>query len=634
MSPSKLNPQFPEEDFRPIQLSVIKAIPSAKWNNNSCWLDSSMEVYFIAMAFHDCFRDFKSLTGSKEGQALPSPIFYLYKVFSFRLECGLFKLDNVSDITTIRDQFQQFLYNVKAVTGPVGSYQTAFGWLQNLLTPAHPFPTNSGCVEYFTACTLEVWMCHDPDSGMKHCRLKSYWKLLGWAPPGRDWDQHKGSIQHWFNSMAQVDKAIIGDSQPGCWRQERQDDTITSVCAGSSKQIQILTDIPVLLNIAPDVTAEKFWDFPLEIFIGPKAAAHKKGLVYDLVGVVLTNGNHYVTLTVIPTASKSKAIFAYDGMKNGGYSQYLPGAAAKLIAGQHPAGGEAAKKLFQSQQVTDVEKHLNVSLQDGSLPTLNLLGWAQFPHPTFHEYSLNTPGIPTTIMKQATIPVDYIDLVGKDFQMGDATGEPPTPPSSSPPPSSSQPILYPEFSCKFSPENIPALSYQPPKNYPSANPTFYRGGLLDTDLAGIRNWFYECLGSGDATELELHHLLDYSIAHAHTLLLTYCHFTEETAQFENVDSHILHKAWEHLQEWNGLTVDGKLQQKDGVDVNFEALCLLDKIMFDESQRAGVAGNHQWGLDAGPYEGGGDPQLIGPDVTPYNMRRDGNDDEEVVIVIMI
>ncbi|KIK50006.1 hypothetical protein GYMLUDRAFT_253359, partial [Collybiopsis luxurians FD-317 M1] len=338
MSPSKLNPQLPEEDFRPIQLSVIKAIPSAKWNNNSCWLDSSMEVYFIAMAFHDCFRDFKSLTGSEEGQALPSLIFYLYKVFSFWLERGLFKLDNVSDITTIRDQFQQFLYNVKAVTGPVGSYQTAFGWLQNLLTPAHPFPTNSGCVEYFTACTLEVWMCHDPDSGMKHCRLKSYRKLLGWAPPGRDWDQHKGSIQRWFNSMAQVDKAIIGDSQPGCWRQERQDDTITSVCAGSSKQIQILTDIPVLLNIAPDVTAEKFWDFPLEIFIGPKAAAHKKGLVYDLVGVVLTNGNHYVTLTVIPTASKSKAIFAYDGMKNGGYSQYLPGAAAKLIAGQHPAG--------------------------------------------------------------------------------------------------------------------------------------------------------------------------------------------------------------------------------------------------------------------------------------------------------
>ncbi|KIK52719.1 hypothetical protein GYMLUDRAFT_250975 [Collybiopsis luxurians FD-317 M1] len=126
-----------------------------------------------------------------------------------------------------------------------------------------------------------------------------------------------------------------------------------------------------------------------------------------------------------------------------------------------------------------------------------------------------------------------------------------------------------EFSHKFSPENIPALSYQPPKDYPSATPTFYCGGLLDTDLTGIWNWFYECLGSGDATELELHHLLDYSIAHAHTLLLTYCHFTEETAQFENVDSHVLHKAWEHLQEWNGLTVDGKLQQKDGVDVNFE-----------------------------------------------------------------
>ena len=83
MSPSKLNPQVPRDDFGPIQLSVTKAIPSAKWDKNSCWLDSSMEVYFIAMAFHNCFEDFKSLTSSEGGQALPSPIFYLYKVFGF-----------------------------------------------------------------------------------------------------------------------------------------------------------------------------------------------------------------------------------------------------------------------------------------------------------------------------------------------------------------------------------------------------------------------------------------------------------------------------------------------------------------------------------------------------------------------
>ena len=99
---------------------------------------------------------------------------------------------------------------------------------------------------------------------------------------------------------------------------------------------------------------------------------------------------------------------------------------------------------------------------------------------------------------------------------------------------------------------------------------------------------------------------------------------------ENVNQPVLHKAWERLQDWNGLTPDGKMKQTEPADVNFEAICLLDKIMFDTSVRAGMAGNHQWGLDAGPHEGGGDPQLVGPDVTPDKLKRPGNDEEEIVV----
>ena len=65
---------------------------------------------------------------------------------------------------------------------------------------------------------------------------------------------------------------------------------------------------------------------------------------------------------------------------------------------------------------------------------------------------------------------------------------------------------------------IPALQFKPPQNFPTANPTFLHDGLLDTDLAGVQNWFYKQIG-GKVSKMEAHHLLHYAIAHARTLLL-------------------------------------------------------------------------------------------------------------------
>ncbi|KAF9061239.1 hypothetical protein BDP27DRAFT_1160503, partial [Rhodocollybia butyracea] len=42
----------------------------------------------------------------------------------------------------------------------------------------------------------------------------------------------------------------------------------------------------------------------------------------------------------------------------------------------------------------------------------------------------------------------------------------------------------------------------------------------------------------------------------------------------------------------------KLYQK--VDVDLEALRILEDLIFDISKDAGVAGNQQWGLDSGPH----------------------------------
>ncbi|KAF5365157.1 hypothetical protein D9757_011758 [Collybiopsis confluens] len=532
-------------------------------------------------------------------------------------------------------------------------------------------------------------------------------------------------VGSWFNQMAIVEKADKAvHLVPGCWRQESQDDVITGVCAGKSRQIQFLVDLPVLLNIVSDYQAGKAWTFPLELYIGSKSAAIRQGLVYDLVGVVLSNGNHFTTLTAIPTTSNSKAVFAYDGMTNGGFSKYIPGKPAALMTGLHPSGAPTG---FHVHAVL-------YKLRESFPPVFTESDWIQIisGSTSFSEYNHTSSSldIPTALMTQTTIPRNFIDLSKPNFNVTDSIPTPLSSPgqqvkSSSPPPSSPQPIhcrcgiqadghreavvqVTVQFSnivdglwkdaagrrtlqlghytrpleesssrmissdellldwrsikcttemhhaldphkkilldlsttpstdtrfATFSNTKIPALSYQPSKNsqYPSAtNPTLYRGGLLDTDLAGIRNWFFEHLGSKTIAELEFHHLLDYSIAHARTLLLAFRHRNAFASSNESYDSEeILLKAWNRLQEWNGLTVDGSLPHQEGADVNLEAITLLDKIMFDESKRAGVAGNHQWGLDKGPHEAGIDPQLVGPRVTQENERREGDDDIEIV-----
>ncbi|KAK0475392.1 hypothetical protein IW261DRAFT_1422227 [Armillaria novae-zelandiae] len=47
-------------------------------------------------------------------------------------------------------------------------------------------------------------------------------------------------------------------------------------------------------------------------------------------------------------------------------------------------------------------------------------------------------------------------------------------------------------------------------------------------------------------------------------------------------------------------MDGK-PKPDAVDVDMEALILLEMKIFDRSEDAGVAGNHQWGLDVGMHQ---------------------------------
>ena len=107
---------------------------------------------------------------------------------------------------------------------------------------------------------------------------------------------------------------------------------------------------------------------------------------------------------------------------------------------------------------------------------------------------------------------------------------------------------------------------------------------------------------------------------------------ESSPSVDNIEHYVLQNSWDRLQDWHGLTIDGR-DKTEGVDVNFEAICLLDRIMFDKSERAGVAGNDQWGLDVGPHELCWGPSFSGPDVT-YGKKCDGDDDIELTVCLLV
>ncbi|THU97222.1 hypothetical protein K435DRAFT_663093, partial [Dendrothele bispora CBS 962.96] len=64
------------------------------------------------------------------------------------------------------------------------------------------------------------------------------------------------------------------------------------------------------------------------------------------------------------------------------------------------------------------------------------------------------------------------------------------------------------------------------------------------------------------------------------------------------------------------------------DVDLEAITILERIMFDQSEKAGQAGNQQWGLDAGPHEDGWNPYIDDPFAS--EAKRQGSDSELQVI----
>ncbi len=134
----------------------------------------------------------------------------------------------------------------------------------------------------------------------------------------------------------------------------------------------------------------------------------------------------------------------------------------------------------------------------------------------------------------------------------------------------------------------------------------WNGGLTLNDLARINNYFFRRVLK-TCKECPIDWATSLAMSHAWTLLIAYGHrdlFLQDedcppASDIEAVNRFFRQKALERAVGYKGCTTDGK-PKPDVMDIDMEALILLEMCIFDRSEDTGVAGTHQWGLDGGMH----------------------------------
>jgi hypothetical protein len=155
----------------------------------------------------------------------------------------------------------------------------------------------------------------------------------------------------------------------------------------------------------------------------------------------------------------------------------------------------------------------------------------------------------------------------------------------------------------------------------------FTGNLSVIERAKLGNWFEIHIATGDQS-LRRHWLGLLPFAHTCTLwLVSLIHKHKGDLQkFDtNDDKEVLQAAWKEQT-----TISSEKIWMDGVDVDKESLERLEEEMFERSVLAGIAGNYQWGLDAGDHQGNWNP-YGGSEHLHIDDRESDEDEHEVCIL---
>ncbi|KAF8886874.1 hypothetical protein CPB84DRAFT_1535529 [Gymnopilus junonius] len=271
---------------------------SYPWDRNSCWLDTSLQLLYVAL-LHSTF-DFMSIeTGLPKNSSLR-------KVISSLLERYYREQGSVppaaDDLAKERDDIRTMLKK-KAVIPNVSKYNSLYPWFAELIRQENT-TASFRAVAAFEFLLTEIHECSGSEEiGGHHVEIvhsPSRQRLS--QVSSQDYKRFDGDFGRYIKDIISLDRDYV--AAPSCWRVKDG----VPLCTGVRKDLRgLVISAPILLTFElgnDDVSLD--WNFPSVI--------EASGLVYDLIGLALINEdrNHFIARYA---SSDHQTIYTYDDTK-------------------------------------------------------------------------------------------------------------------------------------------------------------------------------------------------------------------------------------------------------------------------------------------------------------------------------
>lgn len=277
-------------------------LPGYPWRDNSCWLDTSLELLY--RAFSPVNQQLREALGKINSSTVIGTLYYALSEH-YLMEGGG-NTEYSSLLSAKRDQFRTLLLDKKILHTKDDKHSSSslFGWLDGSIGEYHQTYTDS---TVFDIGILNIHTCFSENSIQHHSRISKHTRRRGCI--SLNYTKHtefQGSLQKWFQHTmsSPVEDHIT------CWK-----NTSSGSCQGKATIATIWISLPSILIIEfESLNGEVItWNTPKVL----QGGSEFQGIQYNLIGKGHYNPtSHHFTASFL----NNQHMYEYDGMKNSGYS--------------------------------------------------------------------------------------------------------------------------------------------------------------------------------------------------------------------------------------------------------------------------------------------------------------------------
>ncbi|KAF4618104.1 hypothetical protein D9613_012649 [Agrocybe pediades] len=366
--------------------SLSKLSPSYPWSNNSCWLDTSLQVLF--MAVNRLPGDYASLNTL---WTTDSPFQSLFNGLLQRRDDESNGTSTSAKLRSQRNLFRKTLKDNRIVK-TLCHFDSLFVWFTDLISREAKATSNYRGIAAFDTLIVEIHLCTGTDEiGGPHREISQTPRVSRIHQAGsHDHERLNGSLTAFLENLFSLDR----DTEPAtmCWRNRDN----KPFCNGKRKDYRdLLISAPIFLGI--EIANECFtsqdksldplvWDIPGDFVL--ESSDKEEGLAYELFALAFTNGTHFIAHYF---SLDNSAIYTYDGMRNGGVPTIesiteedlmfgpnirLPTGYAVYEAFYSLRGGLGAQEAFYKSRLDIISTKFNLHFSTRSLDNLPTISYS------------------------------------------------------------------------------------------------------------------------------------------------------------------------------------------------------------------------------------------------------------------